>query len=240
MHYDPNDVDDPENAQPLYLNGEWILEKIHVLGKDLEFEHPKPVLVNDSMPLINSDATRGCQCPVYGCRVMPEYMNLLLLRAQWERLQRFAHRQGPESDCMPIYKPTAGLINKIAEGQVVRGECPLFGCVDVPIYVNETNNWFADSFCDPMYFTPEMPAGIKLIEKRAQLPPPPPVLKEGELVRPGSSRTVYLVRNGTLHAFPDLHTFMTYGRDFSEVVVVPDYEMHYLNSLIGDELPKLR
>lgn len=236
MHYDPNDVDDPDNAQPLYLNGEWILEKIHVLGHDLEFEHPKPVLVNDSMPLINSDATRGCQCRVYGCRPMPEYMNVLLLRAQWERLQRFAHRSGPEFDCMPIYKPTVPLITQVAESVVARGECPHFGCVDVPIYINESASWFSDSFCDPLYFTPSPPEGLKSIEKRAQLPPPPTLVEEGELVRPGSSRTVYIVRNGTLHAFPDLHTFISMGKDFGDVKVLPDYQMHYL--VVGAELPK--
>lgn len=72
----------------------------------------------------------------------------------------------------------------------------------------------------------------------AGTPLPPPELKEGELVRPGSSKTVYLVRNGTLHAFPDYHTFIVTGRDFSEVQVYPDKEFALMT--VGPPLPNAR
>lgn len=223
MHFDPNDEGEPENAHPLYINGEWILEKIHILGHDLEFEHPKPVLVRAGMKLVDPGETRGCLCRVYGCSTMPESVNKLLLRMQWERLTRNMGRQGPSIDCLPIFKSTATLISSVAEDFVRDNKCPDFGCVDTPIFVNESVNWFADSFCDPTYFTPTPPNGLKTMEMRAQLPPALPFIAEGELIRPGSSKVVYLVQNGTLRGFPNYHTFVSYGRDFSEVVVLPDW-----------------
>lgn len=37
MHYDPSDAGKPvEDVYPLYLNAEWYLMKIHVLGRDTE------------------------------------------------------------------------------------------------------------------------------------------------------------------------------------------------------------
>jgi len=40
MHYDPNDAGKPvEDVYPLYLNAEWYLMKIHVLGRDTEEVH---------------------------------------------------------------------------------------------------------------------------------------------------------------------------------------------------------
>ena len=239
MHFDPNDADrDHENAQPLYINGEWILEKIHILGHDLEFEHPKPILVHEGLQLVDTGATRGCLCRVYGCKPMPVEVNTLLIRMQWERLTRNMGRQGPAVDCLPIFKSTAGIISTVAESFVRENKCPNFGCVDVPVYVNESINWFSDSFCDPTYFTPSAPPDIKSLEKRAQLPPPMPVITEGELIRPGSSKTVYLVVNGTLRAFPNFHTFIVTGRDFSEVQVLPDWLFGHPGTLpIGPELP---
>lgn len=233
LHMDPG-ILDPNKTSPLYLNGEWLLEKIHILGHDLEFDYIKPVLVHENLTIHDVGETRGCLCRVYGCNKIPDTMNTLLVQAQWERLSRNMGRQGPQSDCLPIYKPTAGIISGVAEKWVREGRCPQFGCTDAPLFVNETLNWFSDSFCDPVYFTPSAPSDLKLMEKRAQLPPPPPQLKEGELVRPGSSKVVYIVRNGTLHAIPDLHTFYTLGRDFSEVVVLPDYQMHQVT--IADSL----
>lgn len=238
MHFDPNDMADPANAKPLYLNGEWLLEKIHVLGHDLEFEHPKPVLVTENLPLVDPGVTRGCLCPVYGCAVMPEYVNKLLLKMQWERLSRGAHRTDPTQDCMPIYKPTAPLISQVVQEFIHENKCPAFGCVGVPILVNETFNWFSDSFCDPMYFTSTAPPGLQDLEKRAEMPPPLPTLEENELIRPGSSKTVYLVKNGTLHAFPDFHTFVVTGRDFSEVHVFADNVFSQLP--VGPPLPNAR
>jgi len=242
MHFDPNDAEiaDPENnAQPLYINGEWILEKIHILGHDLEFEHPKPVLVHEGMKLIDPGQTRGCLCRVYGCRTMPEQVNKLLLRMQWERLTRNMGRQGPASDCLPIFKPTAGIISSIAEAFVRENKCPEFGCIDAPVFINESTSWFADSFCDPAYFTSKPPPDLKSMEKRAQLPPPLPAITEGELIRPGSSKVVYMVKNGTLRGFPNYHTFLATGRDFSEVVVLPDWMFGHpgWNLPIGPDLP---
>ena len=169
---------------------------------------------------------------------MPVDVNEKLLRMQWERLTRYMSRTGPTADCLPIYKPTSTIISTVADALVKEQQCPYFGCVDVPLFVNETLNWFSDSYCYTAYFTDAPPAGLLDFEKHAQLPSPAPVITDGELIRPGSSRTVYLVVNGTLHAFPDLHTFIAYGRDFSEVQVLPDYLFGH-QIFFGADLPPL-
>ena len=43
-------IDNPQNATPFYLNAEWYLSKIHVLGVDVEYEMMNPVLATADMP----------------------------------------------------------------------------------------------------------------------------------------------------------------------------------------------
>lgn len=62
MHYDPNDIVDPENSKPLYLNGEWLLEKISVLGKDLEYEYPPPTVVTADFKIYDIGMSHWCTC----------------------------------------------------------------------------------------------------------------------------------------------------------------------------------
>jgi len=78
MHYDPNDVNDPDNAKPMYLNAEWLVEKIHIIGHDLEWDHPKPRLVNEQSPLKDLRQTRGCSCAEFGCNHVADEMQIVL------------------------------------------------------------------------------------------------------------------------------------------------------------------
>lgn len=238
-HYDPRQsaIDDPSSAQPFYLNGEWLLEKIHILGHDLEFEHPNPILVNETTELINLAAYRGCTCSTRGCRSMPYEVNQLLLRAQWERLSRMIARRGPEFDCMPIQKSTAKEVSDMLSTYFIPHQyCPRYGCSYVPITINASYLWFGDSFCDPVSFELVPPPALKDMAKQVQVPPQAPPLTEREVLR-GSGRQVYLVQNGTLHAFPNGATFMKMGFDFSQVVVLPDWVFHIYS--IGSDLPPL-
>lgn len=62
-----------------------------------------------------------------------------------------------------------------------------------------------------------------------------PPEQSGRLYRVHNQRTVYLVRNGMLHAFPDGATFMAMGFDFSQIKVIPFSEFEQM--LVGEELP---
>jgi hypothetical protein len=70
-----------------------------------------------------------------------------------------------------------------------------------------------------------------------QGPPPQRKLVEGELIRGTSSRTVYLVQNGQLRAFPNGDTFMKMKFDFGDVHVTFQGEVDYMPK--GPDLPIL-
>jgi len=62
--------------------------------------------------------------------------------------------------------------------------------------------------------------------------------EEDTLVKPTNSRTVYIWRNNSLHAFPDLHTFESMGFDFDDEVYVSEWQFNRLK--VGEELPSIR
>jgi hypothetical protein len=47
--------------------------------------------------------------------------------------------------------------------------------------------------------------------------------KDGELFRGFSTREVYIIHGGMRHLFPDAHSFMHLGLEWSSVKVIPDY-----------------
>jgi len=159
------------------------------------------------------------------------------MRAQWERLSRGQKNKMLGDACMPIWKQEKSIITKMVEELIARNECPMYGCVDSPAYVNESLLWYESAFCDPLYFTSTPPLQLKQLEKKAQLPPPVPELFDGELVK-GTGATVYIYLNSSLHAFPDLHTFTSYkggSLDFDQVHNMADYVIRMIG--IGDEMP---
>ena len=58
----------------------------------------------------------------------------------------------------------------------------------------------------------------------------------GKAVRGKNSRQVYLVKNGVLHAVPDLATFNSLNLELEKIVVIEDYDMKKL--LYGEPLHK--
>ena len=61
----------------------------------------------------------------------------------------------------------------------------------------------------------------------------PPLVPEESLVK-GSKKTVYLMRNGLLHSFPNADTFLGMGYDFKNVKLLSDQLLKKIT--IGDPL----
>ena len=216
MHLDPNDSIDPEHAYPMYLNGEWLLEKIHVLGADIEIDRAPGYLENTSIPLFDLAASHWCTCQ-HRCIEMPYEVNQLMLRAQWERLQRGMSRKGPEYDCMPMTKFHAPQISQMIDTYYKPHKlCTKFGCPHTPIHVNQSYVNISGVFCNPISYTHIEPINLYELTEKKQVPPTPKKYSDGSLLQ-GSSKSVYLMMNGTLHEFPDGNTFLKMGFEWGHI-----------------------
>ncbi len=238
MHYDPNDEDDVVNAEPIYINAEWILESMHSVGDGLALTISNAMLVNSSVGyvnqiMMNERKRRMCSCEVFGCKPVPRLVDRYLLWMQWQRLSRKAtSRKG--HDCISIYKRLGPQISEMMREMVVSGDCPRLGCAFTPIPVNTSLLWFSESFCVPISFSehPEEDMYDKAVA--AQLPVMPKDLSvDGTLVK-DNGKVVYLIANSTRRAIPDFATFVKLGFDF---VNVRKYATELLNLVpLGDPM----
>jgi hypothetical protein len=157
MHFDPGDILDPSNARAMYINAEWYLSKIKVLGIEYETDLTNPVIVQTNMSADHLyDLKEGkCSCHVsnLGCQPIPSYVNALILRAQWERLTR---NKGP---CVTIVKDnnTVTDINRALKSMIDDSVCGKYGCAYWPILINETTKSYSNNFCLPISFSPDGP-----------------------------------------------------------------------------------
>lgn len=157
MHFDPGDIIDPNNARAIYINAEWYLSKIKVLGIEIENNLTNPVIVQTNMSANHLyDGKEGqCSCHVsnLGCQAIPSYVNALILRAQWERLTR---NKGP---CITIIKDNNTLtdVNRALKSMIDDRVCEKYGCAYWPIIINETTKFYSNFFCLPISFSPNGP-----------------------------------------------------------------------------------
>ena len=244
LHFDPSqENDDIDKVTPFYLNGEWVLEKVHAMGDWIENIVAFPTFVNETLILktLNNNHKMHCSCPVYGCRNISDENNLLVLRAQWERLTRGMSRTGPEKDCMNIYKNSHKIIETMLRKYIYSIEspnkCKHFGCVYLPLRVNHSYDWFNEYFCDPIIFENPINEQMANLSQKAMIPPPPIQFKDGDVVK-GNGRSVYLVKNGTLHEFPNGDTFLGMGYDWDQIKNFPSYMFHYIS--FGPPVPPIR
>lgn len=171
MHYDPTagEDSDPDTVEPFYINAEWLIEKGHMVGIDLEYMMPNAAFVTENMQLHNLGASRGCTCRYHGCREMPYSVNQHILRALWERKsrsvkgpavhsQRLVHKMTSADEqisfyrqqCVPIFKPAAMQISAMVNEFYIKHEfCEDFGCPFVPIPIRPGG----DSLCVPVSFS---------------------------------------------------------------------------------------
>jgi len=63
------------------------------------------------------------------------------------------------------------------------------------------------------------------------------LFKENETLIKGSSRSIYLWANNSLHEFPDIGTFMAYGFEFGQEKTISDWQLRQLP--VGDPLPSV-
>lgn len=79
--------------------------------------------------------------------------------------------------------------------------------------------------------------GFGGIFTQADLDDPLEKIEDQQLIKGKSGRSVYLWANGSLHQFPNLETFIKMGKDFSDEIVVTDWQLRSLPK--GDDLPSL-
>ena len=135
-------------------------------------------------------------------------------------------RAGPETDCINIYKPSALIISNMLKKYIYPIKCKEYGCVYLPININHTYDWFDNYFCDPIIFDDPISQKMANLSKRSVIPPPPMNYKEGDVIK-GNGRSVYLIRNNSLHEFPNADTFLKMGYAWDQIVNWPPYMFHY-------------
>lgn len=90
-----------------------------------------PVIVKTAKNYNNlySGINGKCTCHEnnFGCQDTPDYLNILVLRAQWERLSR------TKPSCINILKSTVKLINIMLKNMIDDNVCGRYGCALWPI-----------------------------------------------------------------------------------------------------------
>eukprot|EP00597_Dinobryon_sp_UTEXLB2267_P002181 CAMPEP_0170063988 /NCGR_PEP_ID=MMETSP0019_2-20121128/4652_1 /TAXON_ID=98059 /ORGANISM="Dinobryon sp., Strain UTEXLB2267" /LENGTH=543 /DNA_ID=CAMNT_0010270561 /DNA_START=577 /DNA_END=2208 /DNA_ORIENTATION=- len=82
--------------------------------------------------------------------------------------------------------------------------------------------------------------GLRLFAEEARRPFSEwnrPSFPEGQLLQSEKDRRVFMLRNGSLHGFPGLSTFVNMGLDFENVIRLP--KRQFDNYPIGDDLPTI-
>jgi hypothetical protein len=248
VHYDPSDVADPSNAKPLYINAEYIIEKIGLYGINLEFDLPNATLVTAGTPVQSwnfystvgpTGPYKSCSCYLYGCHPHSTSTNSLLLRAQWERISRGWRNHNDPNNCMNLFKDNAWIISIAMDGMIAAGDCPHIGCLYSPIYINASTMYQRRvmSFCDPVSFATIPPEELNTRAKALQLVPDIPTLKDLEIVK-ASGREVYMyfANDTSLHLIPNWNTFLRLGLDTSDIHGLSDAEIMLFN--IGEDVWK--
>ena len=81
------------------------------------------------------DGKCSCRTDNFGCETVPDNVNILILRAQWERLSR------SKPSCITILKSTVSIINLMLKNMIDDHVCGKYGCALWPI-VGTTNFLF--------------------------------------------------------------------------------------------------
>jgi len=245
LHFDPTQENDPiDTVQPMYINGEWVLERVSVIGNWIEEVVSYATFVNESIVLqtLNNNHGKHCSCPIYGCRNISESSNLLVLRAQWERLTRSMSRAGPDRDCINLYKPAAHIVETMIQKYLYSPQkCKQYGCIYLPIGggqgFNHAFDQFTENFCSPVTFD-DNPINDKMKNLTSSAASPASLpYNEGDLIK-FNGRSVYLLKNGTLHEFPNADTFLSMGYEWNQIKTWPQYMLYY--TPLGDPLKPMR
>ena len=205
---------------------------------------PNAVLASQNTTLLDLHASRGCSCRYWGCRPIPDHVNRLMTRAIWERLtRRIDHTPlDPHSSqedlllerCVDVFLPSLRLINEALRGIKDKAECNRFGCPFLPLNVSTDFMARTDTLCVPLSFNPDGADPVYFnLTLRSQRPLTMP---EGLLVK-GGGRSVYLVRNGSLHEFPNGDTFLGMGYDWGDIVGISDNKLRLM--VMGEPIPSL-
>lgn len=159
----------------------------------------------------------------------------------WAPLIKLAHEEAIE-EALESY-PTHSPISPPNEGSLIKGG-------DRQVYLVQEGVLRAFPDADTMYAmgfdfdNVNFISGIQLAKYRFGEPLPSALAKpapvsipeEGSLVI-GGGTTVYLVRDGLLHAIPDVKTFVAMGFEFDNVRHLPAADVAQMK--VGDPLPSI-
>lgn len=232
VHLDPNEVDKHENASPFYSNAEFIVEDINYVGEFIVNIMSKPLLVSPTIKLIHFNSfikgklDTGCTCLQLECIEVPKKMKMFYLYAEYLHLStKISNNEGDieKNKCVQIEfnKNNVDLLNDFFTNFFNKDDCAFGGCPQLPFIINNTNVHGKHIFCDPVYFLMGKPPDSFLnLANNARSQNFNSFLEDyhdGDLIQHGTFPTIYIYKDKLLHQIPNLATFMTLGRDFSEV-----------------------
>jgi hypothetical protein len=169
IHYNPQQANEPDlsKIRPFYINAEWLINKVSVVGRDLEYMMSTPQLVRKNMTLHDIGAAHGCTFRFHGWVEVPFSTNQYILRALWERLSRsFRHRMvdvgSSEADmidyyqkqCIPVYTASTIQLSVMVNNELIKNSlCSTYGCPHVPIPIdNDILAQHVSILCIPITF----------------------------------------------------------------------------------------
>lgn len=126
--------------------------------------------------------------------------------------------------CVIVFLPVASDISDMNRWLIERQECNKLGCAYAPIPVHA--NYSRDTFCLPVSFSSYGPESeLQHWTMFLQLPPPRKKIADGVVLRGVKSRTVYLMENQVLRAFPNGETFMKMGFEWGQIQLFQQNEV---------------
>jgi hypothetical protein len=226
LHFDPND------SEPLFMNAEYLVEDdLRVLGQFLQDFRTKAILLaGNALPNVSAmngiwskggkdHPSSGCVCSASVCTNIEDNVTTLLLFSQWITLSmKF---KSNVDECIPVFVSRSTFLKVMFQLDNFREDCYLIGCPNFPYDVDVSNpSWNSSwpQYCEPISFTNQVNESVA---KEARSPTSlwnKRVFGNNSLIQCGTSQTIYTVANySVLHAIPNVKTFLSLGRDFSEV-----------------------
>jgi hypothetical protein len=250
VHLDPNEAGQYENASPFYSNAEFLVEDAMFVGEFIVNTMSKPILLNPLTKLIHFNSfikgklETGCTCLEVECIEVPKIINMIYLYAEWLHLStKISNSEGDHIDknkCIKIEYNTNNfdLLTIFFTDFFDNDDCAFVGCPQLPFKINSSNFGEKQLFCDPVYFLMgKPPDSLLILANDARSHNVLDNYHDGDLIQLETYPSIYIYYDKSIHEIPNLATFMTFGKDFSEVKRLSSEDFEYF--IMGESIPSV-
>lgn len=226
LHFDPND------SEPLFMNAEYMVEdELRTLGQFLQDVRTRAIsLVDNALPNVSAmtgiwskggkdHPSTGCVCSSDVCTDIEDNITTLLLFSQWITLS-IRHKKNID-ECIPVFVSRSRFLKIMYRLSNFKEDCHLIGCPHLPYDLDTLNPLWNSSwpqYCEPISFSHQVNESVSIEARSPASLWNKRIFGNNSLIQCGTSFNNFLVANySVLHAIPNLKSFLSLGRDFSEV-----------------------